>query len=402
MTVLVTLDACKAISPSEIFALMRTPTRPALAGTWTVRNEIAPSDLFCYLYAKFGPPNGIQNLLRRDDSDNLIHWDWTLSHPKGLLMFLGLHLRTEVQLLGDWDFANCDRQQLLDYMKRDLPVFGKEMARIRRDLLEDWDMLVNPVRMLTDTIELLRADLDALKLDPVADALEDPSGPSGLIPFQARWHATAPHYLRAFGLSLALRALAPVLGEAFINFLLFMLRRPELKANDRLYQAAVRANLDVRAQSLHMHCIGFARPVDWSSPECRRFHSVINDRNDMLHGNVVPEKLKFSEIYFLGRVPVFKEYRNFWQQAIATGIETSGLQRVTSDLEAVQEFMQYVLSCLDDRVRVEVTTFLGRKDFGLNRQANRLGILLPDHVVDFSVSSLAGVPRPTDLPRDNR
>jgi len=114
VTVLVTLDACRAIPPTEILAAFTRPERPRLDGTWTLHNEIAPSDLFCYLYAKFGPPNGIQNLLRRDDSDNLIHWDWTLAHPNGLLMLLGLNLRTEVHFFGDWGFSHCDRQQFID------------------------------------------------------------------------------------------------------------------------------------------------------------------------------------------------------------------------------------------------------------------------------------------------
>ena len=174
----------------------------------------------------------------------------------------------------------------------------------------------------------------------------------------------------------------------------------ELKKSERLYQAAVRANLDVRAQSLHLNCVGFAKAVDWSAPECRRFHTVVNDRNDLLHGNVVPEKLKFSEIYFLGRVPVFKEYRGFWQQSIAQGIDAFGLQRVGGDLEAVQQFMSYVLSCLSDRMRAQVNMLLERKDFGLKKGDRRLGILLPDHVVDFGASPFGPASAPPSASLD--
>lgn len=42
---------------------------------WEITNEIKPIDLFCYLSAKYGDPNGILTILKNDDSDNLIHWD---------------------------------------------------------------------------------------------------------------------------------------------------------------------------------------------------------------------------------------------------------------------------------------------------------------------------------------
>jgi len=32
----------------------------------------------CYLKARFGEPNGFQTFLRRDSSDNWIHWDFNL------------------------------------------------------------------------------------------------------------------------------------------------------------------------------------------------------------------------------------------------------------------------------------------------------------------------------------
>lgn len=40
---------------------------------WEITNELKPVDLFCYLSAKYGDPNGILTLLKEEDSDNLIH-----------------------------------------------------------------------------------------------------------------------------------------------------------------------------------------------------------------------------------------------------------------------------------------------------------------------------------------
>lgn len=34
--------------------------------------------MYCYLKARFGEPNGVQNILRSDSSDNWIHWEYSL------------------------------------------------------------------------------------------------------------------------------------------------------------------------------------------------------------------------------------------------------------------------------------------------------------------------------------
>jgi hypothetical protein len=34
-----------------------------------VRQSLSPVDIYCYLKARFGEPNGFQTFLRRDDSD---------------------------------------------------------------------------------------------------------------------------------------------------------------------------------------------------------------------------------------------------------------------------------------------------------------------------------------------
>jgi hypothetical protein len=62
------------INPSRITVGQRNDS----AGVLTVRAHLRPVDVYAYLRARFGEPNGIQNFLRKDDSDNLIHWDFNL------------------------------------------------------------------------------------------------------------------------------------------------------------------------------------------------------------------------------------------------------------------------------------------------------------------------------------
>lgn len=382
MSILISLDQCQPIHPHCLINIISGGKLPKRGGIWIIENEIKPSDLYCYLYAKFGVPNGIQNFLRDDDSDNLIHWDWAFAHEKGIIMVMGLNMRTEVHLIGDWDFPNCSKQNFIGHIKRDLGNFGKRMSEIRSELLEDWDVISNPYRQLRDSITELQSHLDDLGID--ADA-EKPTVIAGhdAQKNKEKWEVMLKKYNHAIGLSMAIRAMTPVLAESFINLLIFILCRPDIKDNARLYQNYVRSNIDVKVQSLHINCIGFKKPVDWSSEACGRYSSVINERNDMLHGNVVVEKLKFSEIFFNGKVPVFKKYESMWQQSMGVAVDAAGIDRVVPDINAVDNFIEHVFSCLNEKVEKSVRILINRRDIGINKKTKRLGALLPEAVVDF-------------------
>lgn len=258
------------------------------------------------------------------------------------------------------------------------------MSLLRVQTLEDWDILVNPYRLLRDAITQLKSDLDDLALNPEEEKLENPFDFTSNN-FKDKWTEIMSKYNRGIGLAMALRTMTPILAESFVNFILFMLCRSDIKQNERLYTSAVRSNIDVRVQSLHINCVGFNKAVDWKSPECSRYNSIVNERNDMLHGNIAVDKLKFSEIYFLGKVPVFKKYEGVWQQSIGVSINASGLDKVISDLEAVDEFIEYVLSCLNQDIRRQIEIIINRRDIGINKKNNRLGALLPEHITDFSI-----------------
>ena len=87
----------------------------------------------------------------------------------------------------------------------------------------------------------------------------------------------------------------PIMAEAFVNLILFTLMRPEIRGDSRLKDDAFKRHIDVRVKSLSINCIGFKQLIDYSNEICVRYHSVVNERNDLLHGNVDPKKLQFNE-----------------------------------------------------------------------------------------------------------
>ena len=57
-------------------------------------------------------------------------------------------------------------------------------------------------------------------------------------------------YSRATGLCFGVRSMLPVMAEAFVNILLYMLMKPALKKDDRLRENLFRQSIDIRIKSL--------------------------------------------------------------------------------------------------------------------------------------------------------
>ena len=377
------LNSLKCPNTKELIKRQLSPVRKhKRADFYTWRNEVSPADLYCYLFARFGFPNGVQNILRKDDSDNLVHWEWVLDHPQGKLSFTGLNFRTEILVTADWDRDESESKQLVNCIKTDFGAWGRQMSEVRKHL-EDWMEFVNPYRRLRTSVDNLLQDLRSLGLSPEDQV---PSEGTTFEPFpEEKWNELSTKYSKGLGLCFGIRSMLPVLAEAYINFLLFVLLKPEIKTDARLRESIIRQQIDIRVKSLHLNCIGFSKPVDYSTPECKAYHTLVNERNDLLHGNVVLEKLKFNEIYFHGRVPIFKEYRSIWERTVGMEMNSVGLHRMESEVKIVNDFIEHLGTYLVPDIKNEIDLMSKKRNLGWNEKTARIGILFPDQLADFRV-----------------
>jgi len=371
----------EAIHPKELMRLLQSEDRPHFETYWTLKNEIRPVDLYCYLYARFGPPNGIQNFLRADHSENLIHWEWALQSHGIILLLQSLNFRTEIWLSGEEQSASS-REELVAALNGTFSNYGPGMSKIRK-ALEHWIEFVNPYQRIRRSIEKLVNELEDLNVgESLKDQkdLRDYDSPEA---WAADWKRQADKYSRATGLCFGVRSMLPVLAEAFVNFLLYMLMKPALKKDDRLRENLIRQPIDVRIKSLSHNCVGFQRDIDYSSEVCRRYHTLVNERNDLLHGNVVIEKLKFNELYFNGKVPIFESYSSMWDRAFGVSQRSVGLEVLQHELATVEELIEYIMSCLDDKIRDQVRFFSEKHELGMCLDDGRLGALFSGQLVDM-------------------
>jgi hypothetical protein len=365
---------------TEILSELQRKDRAPKSTLFSLRNEVEPSDLYLYFHARFGLPNGPQNFLRNDSSDNLIHWEWMLRTSAGWVLFQGMNFRTAVVLLDVPGVSQADMPHLVNQIKTDFASHGKQMALIRKSL-EDWDEFVNPYQRIRSSVNALLRELDALNLRPEDEAIPDITSAQQAL--DTDWSEVAARYSKGLGLCFGIRSMLPVMAEAFVNLLLFALMRPELRSDDRLRDNAIRQPIDVRIKSLSMTCIGFESQVDYKHAAFKAYHTLVNERNDLLHGNVVLEKLKFNEVYFSGRVPIFKHYRSLWERTVGVDIQAVGLHRLANEVQVVDSMVAQLKAHLNPTTFKFIEQVSEQRDLALDEGRGKFGVLFSRRLVDM-------------------
>lgn len=349
---------------------------------WIIKNEIKPVDLYCYLYAKYGPPKGILTLLRNKElgSDNLIQWDWMLKSDLGTLHIQGHNFRTEVFVTHNMDKNSLKVSDFIEQIKSDFKNYRKEVSNIKQSL-EKWTEFVNPFFIIKSTINQNFSKLEKLQLDLSKDKissifeLED----------EHKWAEITNKYYFAIGLIHGLRSMLPVMAESFINCLIFILCKSEIKSSSRLYDSFIRQPIDIRIQSLHLNCNYFISPIDYSSEECKKFHTLMNERNDILHGNINVKKQSFGEVYFNKDMAIFDNYQDHWEKSIGILMQSVKLDTIYQDLKVVEKFIEYILSKVEPQISENLKNILDKTYLGFNEKTGRIGILFSNHLADFKL-----------------
>lgn len=373
----------QVVPTKDIVDILNSSGHQSFKTRWILKNEIKPVDIYCYFSARFGAPNGIQNFTRRNTSDNLIHWEWFLRSDDIFIVVQEMNFKTEVWISGTAELSECDKDQFLKDIKSDFASYGREMGAIRKEL-EHWVEFINPYQRLRRSVKFLLKELESLNLNATQDFIPEIWECKNIEEFQEAWRPHVEKSHRAIGLSFGIRSMLPVMAEAFVNMLLYMLMKPELKSDERLRDNLIRQPIDIRIRGLAHNCYGFEKNVDYSSEACRKYHTLVNERNDLLHGNVVIDKLRFNELYFHGRIPIFIQYLSMWERSLGVAYKLVGLDKVHEELSVVDGLVEYLLSCIDHRMRKDVEITIESFSLGINKEDGHLGVLFPAHVADFS------------------
>ncbi|MEX0284064.1 MAG: hypothetical protein AB3N23_05590 [Paracoccaceae bacterium] len=368
-------------SPREMLDFMdrlKTPEKPT--GSMLVfRKQLSPLTVYKYLVARFGQPYGFQTMAKKtNDSDNLFHWDYLLKAGDTWIHIQGGNRDVHVAVFGK-PMSTKKWVKFARALKGDFGRCGREMAAVDATF-EKWVIVSNRFALIADTCAGFHA------------VLTDEKDAPDFAPGKRRSEAGTKRYYkhiekvgkradRVFSASLSLDLITPVLAEAFINLIIFMSRKDELKRNPRQYDHYVRQPIDTRVFDLHLKCKHFTAGVDPNCDEYKDFKRVMDRRNHNLHGNIDPSKDaietvyfdKFTPLYERGADPILELFKN--KEAV---FDVAG---VLARYHDVHTFLRYVLGLLKEKPRAEIELIMEESTFGYDISRERVGRLFPSHEV---------------------
>lgn len=350
-----------------------------------VRDKISTVDMYCYLKARFGEPNGFQTFLAKDDSDNWIHWDYNLKAGDADIHITGMSRETHImttERLSDEQWRD-----LVTNIKADFARIGKDKSAVLKSL-ERWAVFQNKFVQIANAC----AEKHAL----IAEFLSNKPEYFTLKPRSKRdaasWakEMSARNKLRSdmAQACLELSLLTPVMAEAFINMTILMLCKPEVRENKRQFDAFIRSQIDAKIFDLPYKCAGFVSGIDPKATPLVEFKRIMDKRNHEIHGNIDPEREKIEVVYFDNKRPLFVETGDHVGKFIESIERQAQPDTVVNDYENTHEFLASIVSCLEKDLQPSFWRIMDDTHPGYDAKRKKVGALFPGHVFTGSFEGL--------------
>jgi hypothetical protein len=354
-------------------------------GILVVRDKISTVDMYCYLKARFGEPNGFQTFLAKDDSDNWIHWDYNLKAGDADIHITGMSRETHImttERLSDEQWRD-----LVKNIKADFARVGKDKSAVLKSL-ERWAVFQNKF------VEIANACAEKHAL--IAEFLSNKPKYFTFKPISKRdaasWakEMSARNKLRSdmAQACLELSLLTPVMAEAFINMTILMLCKPEIRDNKRQFDVFIRSQIDAKIFDLPYKCAGFVSGIDPKSTAFIEFKRIMDKRNHEIHGNIDPEREKVEVVYFDNKRPLFVETGDHVGNFIESIERQAQPDIVVSDYESTHAFLALIVSCLERDLQPGFWRVMEDAYPGFDAKRKKAGALFPGHVFTGSFEGL--------------
>jgi hypothetical protein len=350
-----------------------------------VRDKISTVDMYCYLKARFGEPNGFQTFLAKDDSDNWIHWDYNLKAGNADIHISGMSRETHI--MTSEGLSDEQWRDLIINIKADFARVGKDKSTVLKSL-ERWAVFQNKFVEIASAC----ADKHALIAEFLANKpryfSQEPSSKRDA----ASWakEMSARNKLRSdmAQACLELSLLTPVMAEAFINMTILMLCRPEVRQNKRQFDAFIRSNIDAKIFDLPYKCLGFVSSIDPKSTIFVDFKRIMDKRNHEIHGNIDPEREKLEVVYFDKKRPLFVQTGDHIGNFIDSIERQAQPDVVVGDYETTHEFLASIVLFLEKDLQPGFWRIMEDTHPGYDAKRNKAGALFPGHVFTGSFEGL--------------
>jgi hypothetical protein len=338
---------------------------------------ISPLSFYKYLKARFGPPNGFVMFLKNRSSDNLIHWQYSLRAFDATINIWGKTSGIEISVKQNsiLDITENEWQLLVENVQNDYKKYSKEMSNVGSQF-EHWSLFINPFSRIERVIKDYVYQLEKLNLTEAGSYIIGSKG--SYDSYKRDLKKWIKNITKAASLGTTIRMLCPVMAESFINLILLVFRKSEYAKDERLYENLIRQQIDIRVKTLHLHCTCFPKQIDSDNTAFKNFHTLMNRRNDFLHGNIDPNKLIVEEVWFDERfIPLFKKDEGVIKKMLRNYCSNVEPENAIGDFQRISGLIELILMSMDDESLRLFVQIMADQMPGINKKTKRLGVLFP-------------------------
>ncbi len=357
-----------------------------------LQSLVSPLDLYAYLKARFGEPNGIQTKLVRQDSDNIFHWDYFLESGDGRVVFTGA--TQEVHVWMPREMTDTKWLRFITNLKNDFGRVGQEKGEMVKTF-EKWHVFPNRYLSIANRCAELHHTLSTA-LPRITRELSKPRLRSSDGDFLTKAKIRSNLITKVTEACIELPILTPVMFETFIGLIVAFMTKPEIRDNSRLFESFQRSPLDVKLYDLANRCLGFERPITPGNPVRTRYWAIVNRRNDIMHGNVDPVRDATEIIYFDGKRPLYTAGADRIVYLWESLLRQYNPDQVLSDYLTAHEFMGEIIDHMTPNYRDTMRMVMQESQPGWDDKRKKLGILFPDRV---HMTNYEGLRHDSDLQR---
>lgn len=357
-------------SQKEIFDNLdriRNKTRKTEISLASFARKISPHDLYCYLKIRFGNPNGFcMKLKQPGTTDNLIHWHYELIGEASYIHIYGKKNYTEFVLSCDKSISEEMWLEMIRDIKIDLGNMGDKKTNLIKDF-EKWELFTNPYKLIKSRIKKLEEEIKCIN-DEIVNLKQNVSDLNVL-------SNTISLLAEKFFI---LNMLLPIMAETFLNAIIFITCKPELKNDNEKFENIKRADIHKRIEELHLNCMFFNNPIHLDALPIKNFRRIMSTRNDLLHGNFLPSQTSYNTVYFDETIPNVKESYSPIESLFIKHMKNIGSENILQKLEQVKEFEKFILSFIEEKVRQNILIVLDNTELGWDAKRKKIGVLFPE------------------------
>jgi hypothetical protein len=350
-----------------------------LSDRFVLSVEFDEIKLFALLKWKFGSPNGPITLVGKPggDPDGPFKWDFLFIPMDPLKLHV---IRTvngiEIRCWG----GKASRGVILSYLENNLSRYKKIIDKSIQSL-EEYTLILNPYVRHRAIIQMAANELS--NISP-----QEPFLPSNIQVERAFYQKEIKDYQNfwqqvdgqaLFSMLLVLES--AFMAEAFLNLMLAILLRDEVKNTKKILDETVLRKWHAKIERLPVDCNFIKKSPDMGNHRIRDAKKLFDLRNLVAHSYPDRKEMKVGQIWFHHSFPILPKATPFHHFAMALSNQIPSVDEAWFCKKAAENLIAYLTELITDEVIKEFEMLSETNPLGFNEKKQLYGIPFGNFVI---------------------